>query len=161
MCKSISYTTITLLPKVKQPITARDYTLIACCSILGKTVSNVFENRLKTVLPNIICNSQPTFISGRQIGDNIPLAFELRANISPRCVFKVDLREVYDSVEWAYLREVVLRLGFPIRLVKWVPGVNFYPRCKKFDLTDLIFADDLLLFARGDLILAHPLFNNF
>ena len=77
MLKSINYTTITLLPKVKQPIKARDYTLIACCFILDKTVSNVFENRLKTVLLDIICNSQPTFISGRQIGDNIPLALEL------------------------------------------------------------------------------------
>ncbi|XP_019241615.1 PREDICTED: uncharacterized protein LOC109221601 [Nicotiana attenuata] len=163
------------------------------------------------VIASVICEAQAGFIPGRRIADNIILAHELvkaytRKNISDRCMIKIDLQKAYDSVEWSFLEQVLIELGFPMRFVVWimecVPTVNytimlngestppfdvakglrqgdpifpflfaivmeylsrslnnlkevkcfrFHPRCAKLGITHLSYADDLLLFARGDL----------
>ncbi|XP_056687533.1 uncharacterized protein [Spinacia oleracea] len=41
------------------------------------------------------------------------------------------------------------------------PDFNFHPKCEKLQLTHLMFADDLLLFARGDLISLQLIFQAF
>ncbi|XP_021835349.2 uncharacterized protein [Spinacia oleracea] len=41
------------------------------------------------------------------------------------------------------------------------PDFNFHPKCEKLQLTHLMFADDLLLFARGDLISLQLIFKAF
>lgn len=40
--------------------------------------------------------------------------------MSPRCMMKVDLREVYDSIEWSHLEIVLSELGFPSRFMQWI-----------------------------------------
>lgn len=35
-------------------------------------------------------------------------------------MIKVDLRKVYDSVEWPFLHAMLLNLGFPLKFVDWV-----------------------------------------
>ncbi|XP_075080266.1 secreted RxLR effector protein 78-like [Nicotiana tabacum] len=73
----------------------------------------------------IISEAQAGFIPGRRIADNIILAHELvksysRKHISPRCMIKVDLQKAYDSVEWAYLEQVLEGLAFPEKFTKWI-----------------------------------------
>ncbi|KAL8162764.1 hypothetical protein V2J09_014253 [Rumex salicifolius] len=41
-----------------------------------------------------------------------------------------------------------------IKLRTSIPNFNFHPKCSRMELTHLCFADDLLFFCRGDLILA-------
>lgn len=129
-----------------------------------------------------------------------------RKNSSPRCMIKIDLTKAFDSVEWIFLEQVMIELGFPSKFQKWVlacmktvtysiiingeptepfqvakglrqrdsmspflfaiameywsRGLNglkkerefkYHPKCAKLGITHLSFADDLLLFARGDL----------
>jgi len=35
-------------------------------------------------------------------------------------LFKVDFEKVYDSIDWNYLDEVMLKMGFPILWHKWI-----------------------------------------
>nr|XP_009786491.1 PREDICTED: uncharacterized protein LOC104234592 [Nicotiana sylvestris]XP_016445207.1 PREDICTED: uncharacterized protein LOC107770414 [Nicotiana tabacum] len=60
-----------------------------------------------------------------KIADNVILAHELvksytRAQISPRCMVKIDLQKAYDSVEWIFLQQVMEEIGFPDRFIKWI-----------------------------------------
>ncbi|XP_058726861.1 uncharacterized protein LOC131598262 [Vicia villosa] len=45
--------------------------------------------------------------------------------------------------------------------LKTSPGFKFHPRCDKLDITHISFADDLMLFARGDLQSVETLMNKF
>ncbi|XP_070010429.1 secreted RxLR effector protein 78-like [Nicotiana sylvestris] len=76
-------------------------------------------------MPCIICETQAGFIPGRKIVDNIILAHELvksytKAQISPRCMIKIDLQKAYDSVEWIFLQHVMEELRFPDRFIRWI-----------------------------------------
>ncbi|XP_059310476.1 uncharacterized protein LOC132061833 [Lycium ferocissimum] len=208
--KGINCTAITLVPKVPNPSTIKDYRPIACCTVLYKIIAKVLAARLQKVLPSIISEAQSGFVPGRKISDNVILANELvksyaRKHISPRCMIKVDMQKAYDSVEWPYLEQVMKGLGFPTKFRDWIFGrvktVNYsivingestkpfnaakrlrqgdpispflfaidmeylsrnlnelkedkqfkyHPRCGKLGITHLSFADDLLLFTRGD-----------
>lgn len=38
----------------------------------------------------------------------------------PRCVLKVDLQKVYDSINWDFLFSVLLVITTPLQFVSWV-----------------------------------------
>lgn len=76
-------------------------------------------------MPYIISEAQAGFIHGRKIADNIILAHELvkaynRKHISPKCMLKVDMMKVYDSVKWVYFEQVMEYLGFPAKFLELV-----------------------------------------
>lgn len=151
-------------------------------------------------------------MQGRLILDNIILSQEIvkgynRKHISLRCMVKVDLQKAYDSVEWPFLRQMLVELGFPARYIGWImacltnvdyvisvngevtepfaanKGIRqgdpispylfvicmeylhrclmglheekqfkYHPRCKKLKLLHVCFADDLLMFAIGNVL---------
>ncbi|XP_019229886.1 PREDICTED: uncharacterized protein LOC109210864 [Nicotiana attenuata] len=189
-----------------------------------KKISKVLTGRIQQAIASVISEAQSGFIPGRRIKDNIILAYELvkaytRKNISARCMIKIDLQKAYDSVEWHFLKQVMIEMGFPERFVNWimecvttvnytnmvngettppfdvakglrqgdpispflfaivmeylsrnlnklkeVKGFKFHPRCAKLGITHLNYADDLLIFSRGDLNLVSHIqecFNHF
>ena len=79
--------------------------------------------RLKILLPEIISPTQSAFVSGRIISDNI-VAYECFHTIKNKregreglCAIKLDMHKAYDRVEWAFLKEIMLKMGF---LQEWV-----------------------------------------
>ncbi|GJQ97557.1 polypyrimidine tract-binding protein homolog 2 isoform X1 [Tanacetum coccineum] len=65
------------------------------------------------------------FIPGRSIADNILLTQELMHNYHldrgpPRCAFKVDIQKAYDTVDWAFLKSVLMGFGFHERMIAWI-----------------------------------------
>nr|GEU28761.1 hypothetical protein [Tanacetum cinerariifolium] len=62
---------------------------------------------------------------GRRISDNIFLTQELMHNYHldrgpSRYDFKIDIQKAYDTVDWGFLKEVLLAFGFHVRMVDWI-----------------------------------------
>lgn len=98
---------------------------ITCCNVIYKINSEVLTSRLQKVICHLISPEQQGFIPGRQISNNILLASELikgygMKNMSPRSMVMIDLRKVYDSVEWPILLAALKALAFPDIFVRWV-----------------------------------------
>ncbi|KAL0331115.1 UNVERIFIED_CONTAM: putative mitochondrial protein [Sesamum angustifolium] len=88
---------------------------------------DAIANRLKVLLDRIISPFQSTFVPGRLITDNVLLAFELNHFLNTKTkggqgymALKLDVSKAYDKVEWAFLKQVMLKLGFPSRFVRLI-----------------------------------------
>ncbi|XP_019234766.1 PREDICTED: uncharacterized protein LOC109215203 [Nicotiana attenuata] len=109
--------------------------------------------KLQKVIPYIICEAQAGFILCRKIVNNVILSHELvkvlqtRAQISPRCMNKIDLQKAYDSVEWIFLQQVMEDLRFTDRFIRWImeciKTVNYTILVNKETTEPFIAAKDL------------------
>ncbi|XP_022014769.1 uncharacterized protein LOC110914278 [Helianthus annuus] len=211
LLQELNHTTIVLIPKVPTPATVVDYRPIACCNVLYKCISKIVADRIKIVLNDIVSINQSAFVPGRRISDNIMLTQELMHNYHrntgpPRCAFKVDIQKAYDTVDWRFLKSVLLGFGFHMNMVNWIMALvstdsfsvcvngsvhgffkgsrglrqgdpispylftlvmevltaillhavridssfKFHNKCEKQQIINLCFADDLFIFARGE-----------
>ncbi|XP_074297740.1 uncharacterized protein LOC141628504 [Silene latifolia] len=164
LLKQLNSTNITLIPKIPNPSSVTDFRPIACCNTIYKCIAKLLCARLGKVLPDIVDCSQGGFIQGRNIVENVLICQDLvrlyrRKSSSPRCLVKIDLRKAYDSVEWDFLHQMLLALKFPQKFIDLVmdlksggqqPDFHFHPLCGAIQLNHLLFADDLLLFSKGD-----------
>ena len=87
--------------------------------MLYKIISKVVANRLKTILPSIISETQSTFVSRHLITDNILVAFEtfhyMQNNLRGKkrqVALKLDMSKAYDRVEWNFLTALMGKMGF-------------------------------------------------
>jgi hypothetical protein len=127
LLKSINYTHVTLIPKVKAPDTMTKFRPISLCNVMYKIISKVLANLLKTVLDHVISGSQSAFVLGRLITDNILVAFEAfhylkmkRQGQSTHMAVKLSMSKAYDRVEWIFLKSMMARMGFCARWVNLV-----------------------------------------
>ncbi|KAM1612549.1 hypothetical protein ACFX1R_002073 [Malus domestica] len=75
--RKLNHTNLVLIPKVKCPKNMTQYRPIALCNVIYKVIAKVLINRLKMVMPKVICGNQSTFVAGKQIQDNILVVHEL------------------------------------------------------------------------------------
>lgn len=64
-------------------------------------------------------------MEGRSILENIHFSQELirqynQKRVSTRCLIKIDLSKVYDSISWPFLHDVLIRLGFSPKFVGYI-----------------------------------------
>lgn len=121
----INETFITLIPKLKSSESMVDYQPIGLCNVLYKILSKVLVNRIKPILKDLISETHSSFVSQRLITDNIIVASEvfhwltLSRKICKKDAYalKIDMRKVYDRVEWSYLRWILHMMNFPNSMI--------------------------------------------
>nr|GEX42583.1 hypothetical protein [Tanacetum cinerariifolium] len=168
LLKELNHTIIALVPKVKSPTRINDYRPISCCNVLFKCITKIISNRIKECLKVFISPNQSAFVPDKRIYDNILLTQELMHNYhldrgSPRCAFKVDIQKAYDTVDWVFLKQVLLAFGFHEKMVSWIMecvttttfsvsingSLHGYFKGER-GLRQETKRDDLFIFAHGD-----------
>ena len=127
MPPGLNETFICLIPKVKSPQKITEFHPISLCNVSYKIISKVLANWLKKILADVINESQSAFVPGRQIMDNVLVAFETMHYINGRrkgkealMALKLDMSKAYDRVEWRYLEVIMQKLGFSERWIALV-----------------------------------------
>ncbi|GFY83129.1 hypothetical protein Acr_02g0013690 [Actinidia rufa] len=135
----INHAIIALVPKSANATRVEDFRPISCCNVVYKIISKILASRLSPILESLIDPAQSAFVPNRSMVENIYMVQELLRKytwnrISPRCIMKVDLRKA--------------KLGRLKRILEF----KHHPKCLELSITHLAFADDLILFTRGDAI---------
>ncbi|XP_073137107.1 uncharacterized protein [Henckelia pumila] len=112
-------TIVTFIPKIKTPMTLKDFRPISLCNVGYKIIARTLTNRLRPLMKKSVNEFQSAFIPERLISDNIILVFEtlhwIRSKKQGKRKFaalKLDMSKAYDRVEWDFLENVMIRLGF-------------------------------------------------
>lgn len=116
--RSITATSIVLLPKIADPKSWSDYRPISLCNVTNKIFTKILSGRLAPLLPLTVSPNQSGFIRGRLLNDNVLLAQEMfhelhRCSPAPNFAIKIDMSKAYDRVQWSFLIKVMRRMGFP------------------------------------------------
>ena len=97
-----------------------DYRPISLCNVIYKIISKVMSNRLKQILPQLISPTQSAFVPSSLITDNVLVAYKTlhsmhRRKSGKKCsiALKLDISKAYDRIKWDFLKNIMLRLGFP------------------------------------------------
>lgn len=113
-----------MIPKVAKTERITEFRPISLCNVIYKIGSKVIANRVKPFLDKIISPTQSAFVPHRLITDNVLIAIEMNHFLKcqtrtkrPYMALKLDISMAYDRIEWIFLKKVLIRIGFPIRLV--------------------------------------------
>ncbi|RHN65973.1 putative RNA-directed DNA polymerase [Medicago truncatula] len=124
LAKGINSTFIALIRKVENPQSLNEFRPISLVGSMYKILAKVLANRIRLVIGSVISDAQSAFVKGRQILDGILIANEVVDDASKRkkelLLFKVDFEKAYDSIDWSFLEEVMVKMGFPILWRKWI-----------------------------------------
>ncbi|XP_056698543.1 uncharacterized protein [Spinacia oleracea] len=140
----------------------------------GKLLKEINVTSISLV-PKLHVPASGAFVAGRSILHSVLLCQDIiklynRGMAKPAWFMKLDLRKAYDTVEWSFIEEIMVELGFPAHfiqlvmtclsttqysiLINGVPPPIIHPkrglRCRSISLNHLVFADELLLFCNGD-----------
>lgn len=124
---NLNDTTLVLIPKKDKAERMTELRPIALCNVLYKIIAKVLANRLKVILPGLISENQSAFVPGRSISDNVLVAFETLHYMKLKnkghegdVALKLDISKAYDRVNWQYLRQMMLNMGFSLKWIRWI-----------------------------------------
>jgi hypothetical protein len=114
--KSLNLTFLALILKVNKPTSFGNFKSIMLCNLCYKIISKLIAIRIKPILSRFLSDEQLGSLKGRQILDAIGTAHECLHGIKIKklqaMILKLDLKKVYDSINWDLLRLTLLQSGF-------------------------------------------------
>ncbi|GKB26461.1 RNA-directed DNA polymerase, eukaryota, reverse transcriptase zinc-binding domain protein [Tanacetum coccineum] len=121
----INATLIGLVQKIDTPNKVSDFRPITCCNVLYKVISKILTIRIKHVLSKIVSLNQSAFILRRHIQDDILITQQLlrgynKKSGAKRCVMKIDIQKAYDIINWDFLKNVLMMVGFHNTMYNWI-----------------------------------------
>ncbi|GKV32708.1 hypothetical protein SLEP1_g41295 [Rubroshorea leprosula] len=115
---------LTLIPKKLSPTELKDYKPISLIGCVYKLLAKVISHRLKTVMPEIISDTQSAFLGGRQPVDSVLVLNEVVDEVKKMkrqaFVFKADFEKAYDCVDWEFLDWMMGSFGFGDKWRGWI-----------------------------------------
>ena len=116
---------ITCLPKGDKPKQyLKNWRPITLLNVVYKLASGCIAERLKTVLSKLISNDQTGFISGRYIGENTRLIYDImnytEENNIPGLLLIIDFEKAFDTISWEFIKKVFDFFNFGESIKKWI-----------------------------------------
>jgi hypothetical protein len=122
--KRLNYGVITLVPKVKEANTIKQYRPICLLNVDYKWITKTLTNRLVPVAKRIIGPNQTGFVKGRNILEGVVILHEviheLRRSKSQGVILKIDFEKAYDRVRWVFLEQVMIGRNFHPKWISWI-----------------------------------------
>ncbi|KAK6162199.1 hypothetical protein DH2020_002040 [Rehmannia glutinosa] len=180
LLKQINHTVIALVPKGRHAQSVGDYRPISNSNVFYKVITKIMVKRMAPLLENIVDQAQAAFVGGRLMTENIHLAQELLRQYNRlgfpskfthwimECVTSPSYSiKTNGSLYGKFAGKKGLRQGDPLspflfvlcleyfsRLINLAANrdrFSYHPKCAKLNITHLAFADDLMLFSKGDI----------
>jgi hypothetical protein len=116
----LNYGLISLIPKLKDPNTIKQYKPICLLNVDCKLFTKVLTMRLTPFAGKLVSATQTAFIPGRYILEGVimlhELLHELRVKKLKGVILKLDFEKAYNKVHWGFMMEVLKKKNF---LEKW------------------------------------------
>lgn len=118
MNQEINKTHMYLIPEVKHPKNPSRFRPIGLCNTIYKMIAKIISNRIKPLLHKIIFPFRSTFLSSRQISDNIIVAHEIIRSFkkmkakSGGLGIKMDMSKAFDKVNQNFFLKALKSVGF-------------------------------------------------
>ena len=116
---------ITCLPKGDKPKHfLKNWRPITLLNVIYKLASGCIADRIKIVLDKLISKEQTGFMSGRYIGENTRLIYDIlqitdKLDI-PGLLLIIDFEKAFDSISWKFIEKVLNFLNFGESIKKWL-----------------------------------------
>lgn len=116
---------ITCLPKPnKNRQQLKNWRPISLLNVIYKMASSVIANRIKSVLNKIVHVDQKGFLSGRFIGENVRLMydvlFETKKQELPGLILSIDFEKAFDTVSWKFIDKTLKYYNFGQSIRTWI-----------------------------------------
>ena len=120
---------ITCIPKGDKPKEfLKNWRPITLLNVIYKLASGCIAERIKSVLDKLISKDQTGFLSGRYIGENTRLIYDilhLTENLNiPGLLLIVDFEKAFDSISWKFIMNVLDFFNFGDSIKKWINVFN-------------------------------------
>ena len=120
---------ICCLPKGDKPRQhLKNWRPITLLNVFYKLISGCISQRIKLTLNTLISKTQTGFISGRYIGENTRLVYDImshaESNNIPGLLVLVDFEKAFDSIAWSFVYKVMKLYGFGENIIQWIKILN-------------------------------------
>ncbi|GKU90755.1 hypothetical protein SLEP1_g4707 [Rubroshorea leprosula] len=124
LVRGLNSSFLTMIPKKLNAVELKDYRPISLIGCVYKLLVKVLANRLKSVISEIVSETQSAFVRGRQLVDSVlvlnEVVDEIKKKKQPAFVFKADFEKAYDCVDWAFLDWMMESFGFGTKWRGWI-----------------------------------------
>lgn len=116
---------ITCLPKGDKPKQfLKNWRPITLLNVIYKLASGSIAERIKQVLDKLISKEQTGFMSGRYIGENTRLIYDILHTTEkldiPGLLLIIDFEKAFDSISWKFIGKVLSFLNFGESIKQWI-----------------------------------------